>query len=210
MKPRLLLLVPLLSTLIACASGSTHFKDPHEDELQQARVRALPITGGFTFKQYVTPRAGDKEVLGTEGVIYISPTPFTDADYDLIKQNKYGKRALLEDLEIATFVDDRVADVCIAGVPRDAGQAGEYGRVNRLKISAAFTSNVDGAAERFKVEGIKPIFLSLQGTAVSANGADIGHAYGWSDARLELTRDPSVNLNSCLALAQDPPVAGGG
>ena len=75
----------LLSFLSACVSDD-------DKRLAEKRAAVPPINGGFTFKQYVTVGPGDKEVLGDEGVFYISPTMLTDEQLSQISQSEQGKQ----------------------------------------------------------------------------------------------------------------------
>src|SRR5579859_885803 len=100
--------------LAACA-------ETPDEQYAKLRKQVPSVTGGFTYKQYVVVKPGDSEVLGDEGVLYISPTMFTESQLQRIGATELGK----DELENARYsVADGLLNMCFSARPVDKGKPG--------------------------------------------------------------------------------------
>ncbi|HEY3860241.1 MAG TPA: hypothetical protein VGM47_11625, partial [Gammaproteobacteria bacterium] len=76
--------------LILGACSFVALGDDRDDLRAEAMKMHPPVTGGYSFKMYGTPEHLGKEILVDEGVFYISPQLFTDAQMTEAADKKYG------------------------------------------------------------------------------------------------------------------------
>jgi len=187
----------VLISVMFVLTFSVYAKD--DAKLPAAQSAVIPtITGGFSFKQYVTVKAGDKEVLGDEGVIYISPNVFTTEELANIGRTMFGKHATYGDTAGVYF---HQLNTCITAIPQSSGKAGDAaGYLSHVLTTAHNEKNTKGIWLRLYTSPdywytwhVEP---SDHGFVVDDSGAK--RAWGWDDSRVVFTRDPSVNLQNCL------------
>lgn len=193
MKIRTLYIFLMLAALSACATDE-------DKRIAELRAAVPPISGGFTFKQYVTVKPGDKEVLGDEGVFYISPTMFTDEQLSNISQSERGKQAAHPD-EVANYF--HLINTCFSAVSRypGDGDAGDAARYLSLVLTSA-SAQKDANGIRFRLIAWPDFWYDWRmepaGTGFAVEDSDTGRAFGWTSSRIVVVRDPSVNLDTCL------------
>jgi hypothetical protein len=180
----------LLLALVACA-------ETPEEQFARLRNETPSVTGGFTYKQYVVVNPGDPEVLGDEGVLYISPLMFTDEQLKQIGQTEAGKTAL----ESASYSPaDGLLNMCFSAQPRDKGKAGHAGGYSKFVITWAHHMKEGGVG--FTLYSWPDAWytwdLKKTGTQVVAEDPSVQHDFGWQSSRIALTPDPSVDLEKCL------------
>ena len=194
MRTRIIFALSFLIALSACASS-----DDDAKWLAEQRAIISPINGGFTFKQYVIVSSGDKEVLGSEGVFYISPKMFTDEQLANITRSEPGKHLIYGDEATAYF---HLFNTCFSAKPVSAGKAGDAARYLSLVLTSAGAPKDKKGIIRFRLYSW-PDFWYDWVIHQSDDGftVDDGHAeqgWGWSNSRVVITRDPSVTLDACL------------
>jgi hypothetical protein len=176
---------------------SAHAKS-NDEWLAKQRAVIPAISGGFTFKQFVIAKPGDKEVLGDEGVLYISPRMFTDQQLVSIRKSQQGKNVIYGDPVVANF---HLSNTCFSSTRKSPGQAGAAAGYLSLVLAETHNeTNKDGIWLRlytwpdFWYEW--HIERTKQGLVVDDSYAR--QAWGWTGSLVLLVRDPSVNLNTCL------------
>ena len=195
MKKRIVYALSMLIALPACATSD----DDDAKWLAEQRAVVSPINGGFTFKQYVTVKPGDEEVLGDEGVFYISPKMFTDEQLANITQSEPGKHATYGDQAGAYF---HLFNTCFSAVPRSSGKTGDAAGYLSLVLTSAGAPKDKKGMIRFRLYSWPDfwydwvIYQSADGFTVDDSDAKQG--WGWSNSRVVITRDPTVTLDTCL------------
>ena len=191
MKARFFYTLLVLVTLSACATDE-------DERIAKLRAAVPPINGGFTYKQYVTVNQGDKEVLGVEGVFYISPTMLTDEQLSRIAQSAQGKQASHPD-EVANYY--HLINTCLSAVSRSPGEAGDAARYLSLVLTSA-SAQKDTKGIRFRLIAWPDFWydwsIEPEGDGFTVEDGDTERAFRWPKSRVVVTRDASVTLDTCL------------
>lgn len=181
----------LTLVLSACASDI-------DRKLAEDRAAVPPINGGFSFKQYVTVKPGDKEVLGDEGVFYISPSVYTDEQIALITGAEPGKSAMFGDEASAYF---HLTNTCFSAVSRSSGEAGAAAGYFSLVLTFAYAEK-DSKGIKFRLYAWPDFWydwhIAPSGDGFAVRDSSTEQAFGWSGSRIVVTPDPSVTLDTCL------------
>jgi hypothetical protein len=184
----------LLLGLVAC---STDPDAGYDKVIAKLRKQTPQVTGGFTYKQFVVANPGDPEVLGDEGVLYISPTMFTDEQLKHIGETQSGKEAL----EIASSsLANGLLNMCFSAQSRNDGKAGSGGDYSRLVITWAHKVKDQIEFELYAwPDAWYDWSLMKSRNQVIAKDPGTQHDFGWQSTRIVLTPDSSVDLNKCLS-----------
>lgn len=149
------------------------------------------VTGGYSFKIYVIPREETEEVLAEEGVLYISSTPFTDAQMAEAKQ-QYG-----DHIADSFATENHITNLCFAMNKLGSPLSPMPGREVFLNWMG---SNNSGGHIRIYSWSDWWEWLSIKKVdgkvSMTEHGGDRG--WGWKQSRVEATADLSVNYESCL------------
>lgn len=186
----------LLASLFILALPA--YSADNDNRLAELRADTPVINGGFRLKQFVVLEPGDKEVLGDEGVLYISPKVFTDQQLANIKKFLHGKNAIYGD-PVASAL--HLANTCISATRKSFGKAGDAAGYLSLVLTDAYNvKNKQGISFKlyswpdywyvWKIERTK--------TGLAVDDSYSHQAWGWWSSRVLLTPDSSVGLDACL------------
>ncbi|MGH8414392.1 MAG: hypothetical protein ACRESX_06665 [Gammaproteobacteria bacterium] len=192
MQKRHLILGVFVLALIACAKDDDKL-------LVKARVDVPSITGGFTFKQYVVASPGDNEVLGDEGVLYISPKLFTVDERRLILNSPQGNKYKMFGDEVSAYF--HLENACLSSVRESTGKAGDAARYLSLVVTYARTQK-DEKSIRLRLYSWPDFWydwvVKQSGDTYLVVDSSTTQAWGWSSSRIVLIRDPTVTLDTCV------------
>ena len=178
------------SLLTACA-------ETPDEQYARLKTQVPAVTGGFTYKQYVVVNPGDPEVLGDEGVLYISPIMFTGVQLKRVGQTEVGKTAL----EMASYSPaDGLLNMCFSARVVAKDRAGDGGGYAGLVITWAHHTKEGGVG--FTLYSWPDAWyvweLKKTGSQVVAEDPSVQHDFGWQSSRIVLTPDSNVDLDKCL------------
>ncbi len=186
---KIALLAALLVALAGCAEST-------DAEFVKLKTEVPPITGGFSYKQYVVANPGDTEVLGDEGVFYISPSMFTDDQLKHIGESESGNSALRA--ADGTLAEGRL-NMCFSAMAHGTEKAASAGMYSRLVVTWAhkYQGGIGFTLYSWP-DAWYGWSLKGSGAEVFAEDPSVQHDFGWQSTRIELMPDPSVTLDTCL------------
>lgn len=191
MKISYLIVGFLTFALSACRTGEDAW-------LAKARTAVPPINGGFHFKQYVVLKPSGNEVLGDEGVLFISSTMLTNEELKTIAESPSGKNAHYGD-EAATYF--HLINTCLSATSRSSGDAAvAAGYLSLVLTRASAEKNSTGI--RFRLYSWPDFWydwhIKQTGDSFIVDDSSTRQAFGWESSRIELSRDSSVTMKSCV------------
>lgn len=157
------------------------------------------VTGGFTFRQYVTLKPGGPELLAAKGVLLIARRPFSKAGLDKVRKVKYGATAMASGKPWVTHD----ANICVVIVPEnvDKGVPINYPPLTITKggghgseiniVLLAFPDAFFGwhVTESNESIAIKPFPQSQ-------------YQWQWITTRFKIKPDPRLDLDACLKYSE--------
>lgn len=163
------------------------------------------FSGGFRFKQYVTVSPGDREVLGDEGVFYVSWDAFTDEQLTHIRQYADWKAAM--DAGTSSSLG-RPFDVYLSSAPRASGKAADaVGYLSFVMTRVYDAGGVTGLRLHSWPDFWYDWHIAPSNTGYTVYDVGTDHAFGWSASRVVIARDPAVTLDTCLHYRDSVPAS---
>ena len=161
--------------------------DDGDDLRAEAMKDHPPITGGYSFKMYGTPERLGEEILVDEGVFYISPQFFTDAQMAEAADKKYGS---VELDEISSYA--RSFNICVAMVQGKSADAPPTETVMNWVVHRGFLTIYSWPDwwEKWHITAAKGQI------AIQDSGSEQG--WGLKNVRIVAEAAPKINLESCL------------
>lgn len=159
--------------------------------LRESMKTPPPVTGGYSFKMYVIPEEATKEVLAEEGVLYVSPTPFTERQIAEAKQ-RYG-----EDVADTFTTENHITNLCFAMAEEGPPLSSKPGR--ELFLDWMGGNNTDGRITIYKwTDWWESLLIKNTNGKVSMTEQGGARGWGWKNVRVEAAADQSVTYESCL------------
>ena len=176
---------------VCCLSA---LADDGDDLRAEAMKSHPPVSGGYAFKMYGTPEQLGQEILVDEGVFYISPELFTDAQMAEANDKKYAP-VHLDELSVYA----KSFNICIAMV--------QHQRQSTDTPPTQTMMNWLGNKGYLTIYSWADWWEKWHITAAKGNIAveDSGSEQGWGlkNERIVAEADPKVNLENCLGYVKE-------